>query len=232
MNRVLVAARLHLPHSQLTFGIPWLVVLASFAVNYALWAVADIGAESPDAWTGGLFSLYAVLFFTYVAAFTQLLPFAMGISLGRRTFYLGTVLVACVQAVAFSLALTVLAAVERVTDGWGVRLAFWAPPPLAVDDHLLQVLVYLGPMLASIAVGVGSGVVVKRWGASGAWTLVIGVLLLAGASAVLVTGLEGWAAVGRWLVDRTLLQLAFVGPALVAVAVAALSWLGLRRVVP
>jgi len=79
-----------------------------------------------------------------VGALTQLLSFAMSISITRRAYYLGMALVALVESLVYGVALTALAAVERVTDGWGVGVAFWAPGPTADLNPALQVLAYAG----------------------------------------------------------------------------------------
>ena len=79
-------------------GIPWLVVVISFAINVAIWALADPAGEQDGGFTGGILALYITVLVVYVQAVTQLLPFAMGVSLSRRTFFLGDALVAVVQS--------------------------------------------------------------------------------------------------------------------------------------
>src|SRR3712207_9447316 len=83
------------------------------------------------------------------------MPFAMGISLSRRSYFLGTCLVGIGMALGFGVVLAVLGAVESATGGWGVGLQFWTPSPLDVDGFLPQVAVSGAPMLALIAAGVG-----------------------------------------------------------------------------
>ena len=232
MNRVLAAARLHSTNPLLTIGIPWGIVGLSFAVNLALWGTVGIGDENPEAFTGGVISLYVTVLVVFVQSVTALLPFAMGMSLSRRTFCAGTALAALVVAVVYGAALAVLTAVEGATGGWGVGLHFWAPGGFDVDDPALQVVVSGAPMLAAAFLGVAIGVVVKRWGPTGLWTLAIATILLAGVSAVLVTWRRAWDDLGTWLVDQSALTLAVVVPMAVALATAALSFAGFRRVVP
>src|SRR3954453_22885699 len=166
MNRILGAARMHLAHPLLSLGIPWLIVGTSFAINLAIWGVAGVGDETNgDAVTGGLASLYVTVGVIFIQAVTQMFPFAMGLSLSRRDFYLGTALTAVVQSIGYGLALTVLAAIEDATAGWGMRLDFWAPGALDVGNPALQFLVFALPMLAFAFLGMAIGVVFKRWGA-------------------------------------------------------------------
>jgi hypothetical protein len=232
MNRVLAAARLHLIHPQVNLGIPWLVVGISFAVNWLIWHFADLQHQPGADFTGGVISLYITVAIAFLQAVTQLLPFAMGVSLSRRTFYLGTALVGMAQALAYGIALAALTAIGDATDGWGVGLQFWAPAGLDVHNFALQVVVSGAPMLAFIACGAGIGVVNKRWGNAGTWGLIIGTLVVFGGLSVLITALGAWAQVGQWFADRSVVSLAVALPLALAVVFAGLSWTGLRRTVP
>ena len=231
MNRTLAAARLHLVNPLVMIGIPWLVAGIAFAINVAVYALTPAG-EQENAITGGLASLYVTVLVVFVQAVTQLLPFAMGLSLSRRPFYLGTALVAVAQSLYYGVVLATLTAVEGATNGWGVDLAFWAPGPMDVDSFPLQVLVSGGPMLAFTFAGIGVGVVMKRWGQLGMWGLIVGTVVFLGALAVLVTWLEAWGSLGSWFDDRAVATVAAGLPALFAVALAGLSWAGIRRTVP
>lgn len=231
MNRVLAAARLNLAHPLVTLGMPWLIVSLSFAVNVAVWHLTPAGADD-GGFTGGVLALYITAMIVYLQAVTQLLPFAMGLSLSRRTFYLGTALLAVVHSLAYGIAIAVLTSIEDATGGWGADLAFWAPGPLHVDNIALQVLVSGAPMLAFLFAGIGIGVVSKRWGPSGVWVLSIGGIVVLGGLVVLFSWLDTWPAIGTWLADQSVTTLAVGLPVALAVLVAALSYTGLRRVVP
>jgi hypothetical protein len=233
MNRILGAARMHLAHPLLSVGVPWAIVASSFVINYAIWQVGDVAEQTPgDGSTGGLASLYITVVVIFIQAVTQLFPFALGLSLSRRDFYLGTALTAVVQSAGYGLALTGLTAIEKATDGWGVRLRFWAPGPLEVGNPALQFVVFTVPMLACAFLGMGIGVVAKRWGAPGLYALTLTTLLAVGLAAFLLTWRRAWGDLGSWLADQSVTNLAIALPAVLAVALAALAFLGLRRAVP
>lgn len=232
MNRVLAAARLQVVHPAVILGIPWLVVGISFAINVAIWGLAGLRDEPGAGFTGGVLALYITVCVVFVQAVTQLLPFAMGVSLSRRTYWLGVALVGVLSALGYGIALAALDAIGDATDGWGVGLSFWAPTPMQADNFFLQVLVSGTPMLAFIFSGIGMGVIVKRWGPNGLWALALLLLVLIGGLAVLVTGLGAWTTVGSWLADRSLVTLSVGLPLVIGLAVAALSYAGIRRVVP
>ncbi|SHF56460.1 hypothetical protein [Geodermatophilus nigrescens] len=232
MNRVLASARLHAMNPLLTVGIPWGVVSLSFVINLAVWSLTDAGTQPGGGITGGVASLYITVLVVFIQSVTQVMPFAMGMSLSRRTFYLGTALAALVAALVYGVAVALLVAIEDATGGWGIRLNFWAPGQMDVDNVALQVLVSGAPMLAAAFLGVAIGVVMKRWGQYGIWGLVIGAMVVFGGLAVLVSWRGWWGDVGTWLVDQSTLTLAVAIPVALAAVAAALSFAGLRRVVP
>ena len=56
------------------------------------------------------------------------LPFALALGVSRRSYYIGTALLAVALAAVYGLALTVLQVIERATGGWGVGLHFFRVP--------------------------------------------------------------------------------------------------------
>jgi hypothetical protein len=231
MDRVLSAARLHFARPLVVLGIPWLIVLSSFALNAVLWGTTPV-SESDGAGTGGLAALYVTVMVVYSQAVTQLLPFGMGMGLSRRAFYLGTALAAGVQAVGYALVLTVLGAVESATGGFGLGLDFWRPSPILVENLVLQFVVYAVPLVACAAVGIGLGIVFKRWGPAGLYALAVAAVGVIAGALALIGWLDAWQQVGGWFTDRSLVTFAVGLPLLVTAVVGALSFAGLRRVVP
>jgi ABC-type lipoprotein export system ATPase subunit len=59
------------------------------------------------------------------------------------------------------------------------------------------------PMLASIFVGFGIGVVYKRWGSTGIWGLTLTSILALGGLGVLLTWWRAWDDLGTWLSDQS-----------------------------
>lgn len=232
MSRVLAAARLQLAHPLVILGVPWMVVATSFAINLAIWGLADIAEQPDSAYTGGLASLYITVVVVFAQAMTQTFPFAMALSLSRRTYYLGTAAAALAQSLGFGLVLVVLDAVEDATNGWGVGLQFFAGGGLDVGNPLLQLIIFTVPMVAACSLGLGIGVVFKRWGAAGLYALGIGSLLIGGAVTVLITWRQAWTDVWSWLTDRSVESMTIALPLALAVGVAALTYGALRRTVP
>lgn len=233
MNRIVSAARLQAANPVVSLGVPWMVVSISFAINLAIWGLADLDSN-PDASsnTGGLASLYITVVVVCAQMVTQVFPFAMALSLSRHTYHLGTALAALAQSLVFAVVLTILTAVEDATNGWGVGLDFWAPGAIDVGNPLLQVVVFAVPLLAAAFLGVGIGVVFKRWGAMGLYTLTIATLLVVGTAVVAITWREAWGDTWAWLTDRSVESMTIALPLALAVVLAAVTYRGLRRTVP
>lgn len=231
MNRITAAARLFLLRGLVGLGIPWAVVLSSFAINLAIWATLPAGIRAEGS-TGGIVSLYIAVMVVFLQAVTQLFPLAMGLSLSRRTFYLGTLLAAAVLSLGYGIALTLLSLVENATNGWGLGLSFWAPGRLDTGNPALQIMVFAFPMLLATTAGVGLGVVSKRWGQWGMWSLTIAALLVAGLAIFLITWSASWGAVGTFFAESPLAVLTVLLPAAITCVLAALAFRGLRRAVP
>jgi hypothetical protein len=231
MARVLSAARLHFTRPWVMLGIPWLIVLSSFALNAVLWGTTPV-SESDGAGTGGLIALNVTVLIVYVQAVTQLLPFGMGMGLSRRAFYLGTAFAAVVQAAGYAVLLTVLGVVESATGGFGLALYFWRPSAILVDNLALQFAVYALPLVACAVIGTGLGIMLKRWGQASLYALAVAGVAVGIGALALIGWLDAWDQVGAWFSDRTLLTFAVALPLLTTAVVGALSFAGLRRVVP
>ncbi len=231
MNRILATARVQLAAWPSTLGLPWLVLGISFVINLVLVGVLEAPPEN-DNTTGGLLALYIFMFIAYLLTMTQYFPMILGMSVTRRTFYLATCLLILAQALVYAAVVTLLGFVENATGGWGVSLSFFELGFLDQDNVLLQLLAYAVPLLLMSFLGLFFGTTFKRWGSTGMFTLAIAALIVFGGLAVLVTWLRWWGSVGAWFVDQSSLSLLAGWPALLALVLAAVNFLMLRRATP
>lgn len=127
-QRIINVAKLHLVNRSTLLWIPWSIMTVIFLGNLLVWwmvtsivAQSGGGADGDPKFYGGA-SLYVVIYMLVVAvqAINLTFPFAQGYSVTRRDFYLGSALVFVSLSVLYSLAITVLGEVERVTKGWGL----------------------------------------------------------------------------------------------------------------
>lgn len=230
MNRILTAARVHTIAPALSLMLPWAIMASSLVINILIWGVTDV-AEQPGSGTGGLASLYITIAVVHIQAVSYLLPFAMSLSLTRRTFYLGTALFAAAQALAYGVVLYVLALLEGATNGWGFGLpffkGFWW-----VGNPVQQVLVFAVPLCVLSLLGMWIGVVYKRFGSVGLYALTTGTALTLGGLFTLITWQRAWDSVGSWFSDQALIGLFAGWPMLLGALFAMAGYIGIRRVVP
>ncbi|GAA4536108.1 hypothetical protein [Pseudonocardia xishanensis] len=230
-RRHLASARIHLVNLPLSLGMPWLILGSAFVVNLIIFGM--IPMDPGDArTTGGIMSIYIFALIAHILSVTQTFPFALGLSVTRRDFFAGLSLVIAAEAGLQGLVLTVLRAIESATNGWGIDMTFFGVPVLVQENWFLQWVLYTVPFLALSYLAVLAGTVYKRFGQAGMWLAIIGVVLVGGAAAVLLTWSQSWGAVGRFLVETPPLALVAGYPAILAVLFAGLGRLLLRRATP
>ncbi|GAB3549791.1 hypothetical protein J2S53_001187 [Actinopolyspora lacussalsi] len=232
MRRLLNVSRIQLVNVPAVFGLPLLVLGLAFLANLAIFAMISDSAQQGEPASGAIMSIYFVLLSVHLQTMTQFFPFAAGLSVTRRTFFGATTLVVLGQSLLYGILLTLLKLVESGTDGWGMGLRFFGLPFLVQDNPLLQLLIYTAPFLLMSFIGVWVGIVFKRWGQPGVYTVVISVGLLAVLFAFLVTWREWWASVGAFFVEQPPLALLFAYPLGLAAVFAAAGYLTIRRAIP
>ncbi|MEV0326232.1 ABC transporter permease [Micromonospora echinospora] len=228
MTRILDVARLHTVAWVNQIAWPWGIMASSLAINILIFASIDEAAPGKTS-TGGLSSIYVVAAIGAAVSISQMFPFALGMSVTRRTFYLATTLVTIVQAVVYGVLLYLLNLVEGVTDGFGIQLHFFRVPYVDVSNGLLQVAVYAVPFLFLNFLAIFTAVWFVRFGTNGLFTVIVATILALGLLAALVTWQGWWGDIWHWLSTQHQASLLVGWPALVA-AVAALGGLaGIRR---
>lgn len=104
--------------------VPLLVLLANFVINLIVASLIKTEFTS-----GSVASLPMALMVSAIIAPIQTFPFAVGLGLRRREYFLGTAAAAVAISACFALLLTVLAAIEsRLTGHWGGTLHFFVIP--------------------------------------------------------------------------------------------------------
>jgi hypothetical protein len=227
MKRVLDVARLHTVTwvSQLAWA--WGIMGISLAVNMLVFASVEETAPGKTI-TGGLASIYIVSAITAAASISQVFPFALGMGVARRTFYLATTLVTVVQAVVYGVLLYLLNLVEGATNGFGIQLRFFRVAYVDVPNGLLQIAVYAVLFLFLNFLVIFAAVWYVRFGINGLYATGAATILVLGLLAALITW-QGWFGdIWHWLSTQHQLSLLVGWPALAA-AVAALGGMAAIR---
>ena len=237
-NRIFHAARLHAANPWGTLVLPWLIYAGVFGLTYVIWVLianAAGGRENIDpaafTYAGGGFWVLIYMMVVAVQAMNLTFRFALGLSLSRREYYLGTAGYFLALSVLYGTGITLAAVIERATDGWGMNGAFFAPF-FMTDDSLLQVwFVWITLFLFFFFVGAAVAAVYVRWGSNGLISFFAIVALLLVGAAWLTIEFEAGAQIVEFFVRTSTVQIAAYS-VVVSAACAVVGFLLLRRATP
>ncbi|WP_197319771.1 hypothetical protein [Saccharomonospora sp. NB11] len=182
--------------------------------------------------TGGVFSLYVTMLVVHLQTMTQMFPFALGLSVTRKSFFGATTLVVLGQAAGYGVLLTAGKFVEEATDGWGLDVTFLALPFLSHDNVVLQFLAYTVPLVMLSFLGLWIGIVFQRWNQLGVWVLTVSLSLLVVGLVLVVEWQNWWSELGRFFSELPAIVLQAGFPAAIAVLFAGAAYMTTRRAVP
>lgn len=208
-NRILAVVRLHLVNRYSVFAVPWMIMGGIFLVNVAIWwiifaSVSDeadrADARAGIAYSGALFYIFVYMLVLGIQAVAFTFPFALGFSVTRRDFWLGSALTFVALSAAYSAGLTVLAAIEVATGGWGLGGTMFAGFYFGGADAswIERFGLYFATYLFFYFVGAAIATIYQRWRNNGMLALfgTLGLLLIIGIALVSFTG--SWPSVGAW----------------------------------
>ena len=229
--------RIHMANPWPTLVTPWLITVAIFGLNYAIWHIvlmaAGDGRVDPGAFqsNGGITWIFVYMVVVAVQSMNQTFRFAMGFSFTRRDYYLGTAAYFAALSAFYALGITLLAGVEHLTNGWGVDGAFFAAA-FTKDLPLIQVAyVYFVVLLFLFFLGTAAATVYVRWATNGMFIFFGSLAIVLVGASWIVTRSDGWETVGTFFTDHGLATI--VSWSLPLTALAALAGYSfLRRATP
>lgn len=238
LKRITNVTRLHFANPWTTLGLPWIILGVIFLGSLTIWWLiysALSPAERVGALNGTEFGGSSTFIFIYmmvvaIQAISITFPFALGYGVTRRDYYLGSSLAFIVLAVIYTAGLTILAAIEKATNGWGMGASMFAPTFFG-DSALARIYVEFVLLLFFLFFGAAIATVWVRWKATGVvvFFIVVGALLVG--LVVLATFTNSWIAVGEHLVSLGVLGVASWSLLLTAISAIA-GFLLLRRATP
>ena len=237
-GRILNIVKLHLTNPWTTIILPWMILGFILIANIAIWAIilgntapadrADV--EEGLGYSGASTYIFVYMMVVAVQAIAVTFPFALGYGVTRRDYYLGTALTFVGLSVMFSVGLTILAAIEELTGGWGLggrmfTTFYWG------ETWLQRLFIFFAAFMFFFSVGIAAASIWVRWKANGliAFFVGLGVIVLGGAALLTVT--EGWVAFGTFFATA-----GFVGSFAWSLVISAIAGVGgffvLRRATP
>ncbi|MFD2610858.1 hypothetical protein [Paenibacillus gansuensis] len=203
MNRTYAIFRMHAKDKLSWFYLPWIIMLFSFSVNLVIAAFVDEPVT-----TGGVASMYIYMMVTGMIVVSQTFSFALGLSVSRRDYFNGTMLMAAISGLIASVGLLVLSSIEQGTSGWGVDLHFYHFPYLNEGGLLEQVWIFFVLMTNFFLSGFFISSFQRRYGGM-ALTLFLAVLaVIIGIITFIISNEGWWGGIGDWLSSYSAGQLA------------------------
>jgi hypothetical protein len=203
-QRIWNVARLHFTNKWQTIGVPSLAMGVIFLANLVIWwlvrTAQQPGDQTNSYYNGASFYLFVYMLVVAIQAMSRTFPFALGFSVTRRDYYLGTLLAFVIYSIGYGAALTLLSYIEELTQGWGVGLTVFQTVLFDSGSLWLRLFIYVAAFLIFFLIGMVCGTVYVRWRANGLITLGVTVTLLVIGSVALATVTKSWVRVGDWFV--------------------------------
>lgn len=209
MSTLVKVARYHLVQPFQYLALTWMVLAFSFAVNVIIFGITPVAhhaaltASTDGRSTGALSSFFILFLVLGVQSIGRSLPFGLALGVSRRSYYLGTALLAVVLACADGLALAALQAIERATGGWGVQMGFFRVPYLLDGPWYLTWLTSFVGLTLLFVYGMWFGIVYRRWSLVGTLTFIAAQVTVLLAAGLVVTWSHGWTGVGHFFTGLT-----------------------------
>lgn len=239
LRRIVSVTRLHLTQRFTLLVLPLIILGFIFLVSYIIWvilftALGLADAIEPDEGiqvSGGSLFIFVYMMIVAVQAVNLTFPFALGYGVTRRDFFLGTSLAFVLLSVYYATIMTVLAAIERATGGWGIGGSMFDVIYFGAESALQQFALFLLLFLFFFFLGAATASVYVRWKAPGMYVFFASLTLILLGLVALATTTESWPLVGEWLVTNGAMGVAawsLVPTTLSAIA----GFLILRRATP
>lgn len=210
-TRILNVVKLQFANPWTTLILPWIILGAIFALNLAIWWIILASAATDAAradvrdglqYSGAIFYIFVYMLIVAVQTINLTFPLALGYSVTRRDFYLGSSVVFVMLSAIYTIGLSTLGAIESATDGWGFGGRMFSSQFYIGDAPWIDTAwIYFTTTLFFFFVGAATASVYVRWKSNGMIVFFAGLGVLVVGAAALVTATGSWAAVGGAITD-------------------------------
>jgi len=233
-SRIGKVVRMQLLNKQTFVYLPLTILGSSFAISLMIYGIitlaVDDGSTEPMYGGGSQAPLWYFLA-VGIQALAFSFPFSQAMSVTRREFFLGTYATAAITSAVLSVTFLVGGLIERATDGWGFNGYFFYLPWIWDQTPVVAFLLYFTIAMFAFSIGFWSATIYKRFGTARLIATGVALVSMIVLACFLVTVVDGWPALGRWIVDLRPISLVGIIFALDLIF-AGTSYLTLRRATP
>lgn len=196
MNRVNQVVKLQLKNQKMWFTIPWVILGANLLINYLIALSLNLG-ETMN--TGSISSIYVITFVAGTLTLKETFPFAIGLSIRRKDYFIGTALTVLYVNIVSSIALGLMSGIEEATNGWGVSLHLFKIGIFNDVSFLGMMGIHFSILIHAYFLGFAISSLHRRWGSIAMYifftaTLVMGTVVTYG-----MTYFGKWLVLGQWI---------------------------------
>jgi hypothetical protein len=197
MTTYLNVARYHLVQRLNYLVLPWAILAFVFGVDVLILAMTPAG-DSAHRYVGGLGSIFILTFILGLQSVARSLPFGLTLGLSRRSYYVGTALLAGALSAVAATVIAVGQAVERATGGWGLSMGFFRVPYILNGSWYLTWLTSFVALTLLFVYGMWFGLVYRRWNLLGLVAFLAAQVSVLVIGALLVTSAHAWHTIGHF----------------------------------
>ncbi|MGE6258112.1 hypothetical protein ACQKCU_09420 [Heyndrickxia sporothermodurans] len=225
MNPLSGILKMHFRDKWSWLFIPWTILLFSFIVNLIIGFSVN---GDQDIYTGGLSSIFIYIFVLGIITLSQSFPLALGLSVRRKDYFMGTTLFVILLSAVFSILILLFSLTEtKLIKGWGVGLHFFNFPFLNNFTIIEQLGIYFVIMMHMFFLGFVISCLYRRFGRNGLYVFFTALFLLSGIGSFMITYNQWWGNIFIWITQQYQLIIICLAPT--AVFYAVVSYLLLRR---
>lgn len=225
-SRTLNVVRLQLINTQSFLWVPLLILAAAVVVSVLIFAMIP---ESDGPMYAGAANAPMWYFLALgIQAMTLSFPFSQAMSVTRREFFLGTLIVGAIGAAMMATLFVAVAGIEQLTNGYGVNGYVARLDWLFEPGWASAWLSYFAFTLGLFVIGFWAATIWKRFGTFTIVAVGVGLGITVMLAIFFITTSGSWPQVIMWFAERGALQITLIGLAATAVLSAG-AWLTLRR---
>jgi hypothetical protein len=220
MTTYINVARYHVLPRVNYLILPWAILAFVFGVDFVILALTPAGSGSTQ-YVGGLGSVFVLAFVLGAQSVARSLPFGLALGLSRRSYLLGTALLAVALAASVGVVATVGQAIERATGGWGIGMGFFRVPYILNGPWYLTWLTSFVALTLLFVYGMWYGLVYRRWSLIGLVAFMAAQITVLVIVALAATWTHAWHDIGHFFTALSATGLTGLLAALTVVLLAA-----------